>query len=127
MIPWFAGCEYQCQEEGDGCAGAKFYDEQELLRHISTHGVSVGEYLAKHSGLETKAAWMICLICRKKMKRCLPEVVSHFKACHQGVTLEQYTTQFNIPKMYKVRTQHYYRLIFSHLFRQRRGMEFPEN
>ena len=116
MIPWFAGCEYQCQEEGDGCGagGAKFYDEQELLRHISrSHvGVSVGDYLAKHSGsLETKAAWMICLICRKKMKRCLPEVVSHFKACHQGVTLEQYTTQFNIPKMYKVRTQHY-RLIF---------------
>ena len=88
-IPWFAGCEYQCQF--DGC-GTMFFYNQDLRSHIKKEHEDPDFYLDKYKVFETKTENIACKECTNdvvEIKRNFSSVFVHFRDVHD-MTIEDY-------------------------------------
>ena len=77
-IPWFAGCEYQCQVEK--CNEMFFYN-QDLRSHIkkSHETLGIDGYLDKFEKFETKEDHIACKECFLNIKRHFSSVFLHLR------------------------------------------------
>ena len=77
-IPWFAGCEYQCQVEK--CNEMFFYN-QDLRSHIkkSHETLGIDGYLDRFEKFETKEDHIACKECFLNIKRHFSSVFLHLR------------------------------------------------
>ena len=77
-IPWFAGCEYQCQHEK--CNEMFFYN-QDLRSHIkkSHETLGIDGYLDRFEKFETKEDHIACKECFLNIKRHFSSVFLHLR------------------------------------------------
>ena len=77
-IPWFAGCEYQCQVEK--CNEMFFYN-QDLRSHIkkSHETLGIDGYLDRYEKFETKEDHIACKECFLNIKRHFSSVFLHLR------------------------------------------------
>lgn len=86
-IPWFAGCEYQCQMEN---CGEMFFYNQDLRSHIKKHHGDPDDYLDKFEKFETKEDYLTCRECFMNLKRHFSSFYLHLRDAHSSMTLEEY-------------------------------------
>ena len=77
-IPWFAGCEYQCQVEK---CGEMFFYNQDLRTHIKKihENLGIDGYLDKYEKFETKEDYITCKECFLNLKRHFSSVFLHLR------------------------------------------------
>lgn len=93
-MPWYTGCEYECQFED--CA-YMFYSKQDLLDHLEMrHGGGTKSYLAKFKTYESKTVYTVCFECKKPIRREYEAIKDHLKVTHHGLSMISYRRRHNI-------------------------------